>query len=152
MRTHTELHLGPRRWARVDPIVAESREPVDTVLRRHPIIRWTAWAANGLVYRLWQHEKLGWWVRTDRAYGNLGIANWRPVVTPMLLAIADGEPLTLTFCDWPTSPHGLAHLTDLWEHEFWYDAGPIKKLVGNVRVGWPEDPPVAQLMVREAVR
>lgn len=118
----------------------QQREPLGMLLRRFPVARWTVWAESGLVYRLWQHEKLGWWARSDPSIHAGGIPSWRPVVTPILLAVADGEPLTFTFCDWPPPP------TDLATHQFWYDAGPIKRVAGNLRSGWPEDPPVAMLL------
>ena len=64
----TPYHLAPRRTR---PIFEYSPEgaPVEVVLRRFPVTRWTAWAATGGIYHLWTHETLGWWVRSDALTG-----------------------------------------------------------------------------------
>lgn len=136
----TPYHLAPRRTR---PIFEYSPEgtPVEVVLRRFPVTRWTAWAATGAIYHLWTHEKLGWWVRSDALIGPMGMPTWRPIVAPLVLPVADGEPLTLTFSDWPPRP--ADHAT----HPFWHEAGPIVRLVANVQKGWPGDPPIGTLLL-----
>ena len=115
-----------------------SRRPRGAFIRALPITRWVAKTARGEAFHLWQHEKLGWWVWSDALVKPGEPQRWRPIVAPLVMAVSEGEALTLTFTDWPTT--GLA------EHDWWFEVGPVVRLGCNPRKGWPGDPPVAALM------
>ena len=114
------------------------KDPEPGGCHRFPITRWVVKNERAETFFLWQHEKLGWWVMSGALVDPGESLRWRPIVAPLILAVSDGESLTLTFVDWPAS-----HLED---HDWWHDAGPIVRLRVNPRTGWPGDPPVAQLI------
>jgi hypothetical protein len=113
--------------------------PRAAFMRALPITRWVARTERDEAYYFWQHEKLGWWVWSDALAKPGQSQRWRPIVPPLVLAVSEGEPLTLTFVDWPAT--GLA------EHDWWHEVGPVARLACNVTRGWPSsDPPVAALL------
>lgn len=119
-----------------------THRPRAELLRAIPIMRWVARTEAGETYFLWQHERLGWWAWSDALAKPGALVRWRPIVAPLMLAISEGESLTLTFTDWPT--------TELERHDWWHEVGKIARLGCNVRRGWPGDPPVAALAAGEA--
>jgi hypothetical protein len=114
---------------------------VATFLRKFPPVRWTLRAETGAIYHLWQHERLGWWARSEILRGADDLVRWRPIVSPLVLPLLDEEWLTLTFVEWPQDERLIA------THPFLHVAGPIARLRAHVLDGWPGDPPVAHFLV-----
>lgn len=117
---------------------------VAAFLRKFPAVRWTARAAAGPTYHLWQHERLGWWARSDTLRGTDPALRWHPIVAPLVLPLLDGDWLTLTLVEWPLDQRRLA------SHPFFHVAGPIDRLRANMVDGWPGDPPVAHFLAEAA--